>query len=321
MISRRQLIASGIAASLAEFTAEPANAQQRQLHIVVPFSPGTTPDTIARALGPSLQKNLNSAVVVDNRVGASGLIGIRWVMQSNDPGTIQIISSTALMIPMFYKEAGFDMMKTFRPITHLVSSAFALVVNKEVPATNLKEFIAWAKTDPRAFYGSPGTGTHHHLFMVMLLQKLGLNIQHIPYKGFSQAFSDLMGGQIQAMFVPIQIAVPQRNAGLIKIIGSSLLERHPNFPSIPSLNEQGATGYNADPWYGAWGSPKVTSELAQTYRAAFITAMNDPEVKNSLVEAQGLILRSSTPEELQAMAEKESAMWTKVIREANIKPE
>lgn len=322
MINRRSLVLSGVAAPFVATSSLQARAQvpNNLLRITIPFTPGTTPDSIARVMSPVLQKHLDSAVVVENKAGASGLIGIRSVAQSNDPAMLQIISSTALMIPLFYKQADFDMLKTFTPVTHVASSAFVLTVNGKVPVNNLSEFTAWVKNTPQAYYASPGNGTHHHLFMEMLLQKLGIKLEHVTYKGFASAFNDLMGGQIHAMFVPIQVAVPQRDAGRIKIIGSSLRDRHPGFPAIPSLNELGATGFHADPWYGVWGSPKVTPELAQIYHGAFAAAMEDETVKTTLGK-QGLILRPSTPAELQGMAKKEYEMWTRVIREANIRPE
>ena len=297
-----------------------AMAQQKIIHMVVPLTPGTTPDTIARAIGPSLQTLLNAGYVVDNRVGASGMIGMSSVAKSNDPGTLMIVPATTLTLPLFYKQVDFDVIESFTPITQVCSTSFVLVVHKDVPANNLSEFVAWAKANKGSFYASPGLGTHHHLCMELLKQSMNISLEHVAYKGSAPAVTDVLGGQVPTMFLPIQVAVPQAKAGRIKIIGGSLRERHPDFKDIPSLHEQGATNYNVDPWYAIWGTPKMPAALVQQYRTAINASLSDPAVKESF-HKQGLIVKTGTPVELLALAKTEMALWTRVVREANIKPE
>ena len=297
-----------------------ARAQANLLRIVVPLTPGTTPDTIARAIAPTLQAKLQMASMVDNRPGASGMIGMKVVAQSSDAATVMIVPATTVTLPYFYKEVGFDAVESFTPITQVCSSSFVLAVGKDVPATNLAEFVSWARAQKGAFYGSPGNGTHHHLFMEMLLQTLDLKLEHVGYKGSAPAVNDLLGGQIPTMFLPIQVAVPLRDGGRIKIIGGSLRTRHPGFPDIASLQEQGAKDYHADPWFAAWGTPKMRPEVVERYRQAIAAGLADKATHESLAK-QGLILKTNTPAELLAMAKEEQVMWSRIMRATNIKPE
>jgi tripartite-type tricarboxylate transporter receptor subunit TctC len=208
----------------------------------------------------------------------------------------------------------------FTPITQVVSSSFVLVVHKDVPAGNLQEFVAWARSRPGLFYASPGNGTHHHLFMELLMQSVGVKLEHIPYKGTAPAINDFLGGQIPTMFMPIQIATPLRDSGRLKIIGGSLRERHPGFPEIASLSEQGARNFHADPWFAVWGTPQLTPPLVEQYRAAIIAALDDSSVKDSLTK-QGLIIKTGTPAELVAKTQAELALWSRVVKDIVIKPE
>jgi tripartite-type tricarboxylate transporter receptor subunit TctC len=316
----RRTVLRGIAAGALATTLTPANAQQKMMRMVVPLTPGTTPDTIARAIGNVMQAKLDMNYIVDNKAGASGMIGMNYVAKSTDPGTLMIVPATTLTLPLFYKKVDFDVLNGFTPITQVSSTSFVLVVHKDVPAANLREFVSWAKSTKNNFYASPGSGTHHHLCMELLKQSMGLHLEHVPYKGSAPAFSDLIGGQVPTMFMPIQVAEPMQRAGQLKILGGSLRYRHPAFPDIATLQEQGATNFHVDPWYAVWGPPKLSPALVQQYRAAIIAALGDSGVKDSLTK-QGLILKTGTPEELLALAKAESKLWTDVVKSADIKPE
>jgi tripartite-type tricarboxylate transporter receptor subunit TctC len=318
-ILRRTVLKGAIAGALASRLGA-AWAQQKLLRMIVPLTPGTTPDLIGRAIGPAMQSQLDMNYIVDNRPGASGMIGMNYVAKSTDPGMLMIVPATTLTLPMFYKQVDFDVINGFSPITQVSSTSFVLVVHKDIPAKNLPEFITWAKTTKNNFYASPGVGTHHHLCMLMLEQACNISLEHVPYKGSSQAFTDLVGGQIPTMFMPIQVAVPLARAGQLKIIGGSLRYRHPAFPDIPTLQEQGAANYHVDPWYAVWGPPKMPPALVAQYRTAIMAALKDPGVKESL-NKEGLILKTTTPEELLTLAKNETQMWSRVTQAAHVKPE
>jgi tripartite-type tricarboxylate transporter receptor subunit TctC len=195
-----------------------------------------------------------------------------------------------------------------------------LCVHKNIPINDLNDFTSWVRANPTAFYASPGKGTHHHLFMEKLLQHLNITLEHVPYKGAASAVNDLIAGQIPIMFLPIQVAVPMRDDARLRIVGGSLKERHPSFLDIPSLHELGATNYHADPWFSIWGSPKLSSQQADKYRAGIVDALNSTAIKESL-NKQGLIVKTSTGPELQNKNRMESEMWAKVINLAHIRPE
>jgi tripartite-type tricarboxylate transporter receptor subunit TctC len=316
MLSRRTLLLSAAASAV-----PPVRAQRGGvLRIVVPFTAGTTPDTLARALAPQLQARLGLSPVVENKPGASGMIGMAAVAKATDMNTIVVVPSTTTTLPLFYKQMEFDVLDGLTPITQLCSSSFVLAVHKDVPASNLNEFVGWAKARPGEFYASPGNGTHHHLFMELLLQTLGIKLAHAPYKGAAPAVTDLLGGQVSAMFLPIQTAVPLRDQGRIRIIGGSLRQRHPAFPQIASLAEQGARNYHCDPWYSAWAPPRMPAAQVEQLRGGIEAALADPGIRNSFTQ-QGLIVETTTPAELLTRTRAESALWARVVREANIKPE
>jgi tripartite-type tricarboxylate transporter receptor subunit TctC len=317
MLKRRTLLLAATAAA----ALPPAHAQRSDtLRIVVPFTPGTTPDTLARALTPQLQARLGLNPVTDNKPGASGMIGMSTVAKTTDMNTLMVVTSTTTTLPLFYRQVDFDVINGFTPITQLCSSSFVLAVHKDVPASNLEEFVRWAKANPGQFYASPGNGTHHHLFMELLLQTTGVKLAHVPYKGAAPAVNDLLGGQVPTMFLPIQAAVPLREQGRIRIVGSSLRQRHPAFPQIPSLAEQGARNYDGDPWFSMWGPPRMPAAQVEQFRTAIVAALADPALKDTFTQ-QGLIIETTTPAELLARTRAESALWTRVVREANIKPE
>jgi tripartite-type tricarboxylate transporter receptor subunit TctC len=235
------------------------------------------------------------------------MIGMGLVARSTDFSTLVVVPATTVTLPLFYKSVDFDVINGLAPVTQVASSSFVLAVHKDVPANNLAEFTAWARSKPDLFYASPGNGTHHHLFMELLLQSLGIKLEHAAYKGSAPAVNDLLGGQVPTMFLPIQVAVPLR-------------ERHPGFPDIPSLQEQGARNYHADPWFSMWGPPRLPAAQAEQYRAAVAAALAEPAVKESLTK-QGLILKTTSPAELLAMTKAESVLWTRVAKDANLKPE
>ncbi len=297
-----------------------ALAQQRLLKLVVPLTPGTTPDLIARAIGPYLAQKLDINFTVDNRAGASSMIGMSYVAKTNDLNTLMVVPATTVTLPYLYKNIDFDVINGFTPITQVTSTSFVLVVGTNIPVKNLNEFVLWTKHNKNLFYASPGNGTHHHLSMELLKQLTGAEIEHVAYKGSAPAFNDFLSSQIPAMFMPIQVAVPLSQAGKLRIIGGTLKERHPNFPDIPSLHELGAKDFNVDPWYSIWGPPNMPKSMADAYRNAIISSLTEPAIKENFLK-QGLIIKTSSPSELIAFTRAESALWAKVIGLTNIKPE
>jgi tripartite-type tricarboxylate transporter receptor subunit TctC len=220
--------------------------------------------------------------------------------------------------PHLYAKLPFDIIKDLQPITNVGTTSLVLAVHKNFPVNTLQEFIAYVKARPGQInYGSPGNGTHHHLCMELLKIQAGLNLVHIPYKGSAGAENDLIAGIIPAMFLPIHVALGKMRAGQIKVLGSSLKERHPLFKEIPSLHEQGVTGYDVDLWLGIWGPAGLPSPLLNKLNTDIRAIVAQADTTEKL-NAQGLIPNTSSPEQFSKLVKEDWERWGRVIREAKI---
>jgi tripartite-type tricarboxylate transporter receptor subunit TctC len=282
-------------------------------------TPGTVVDLIARVIADRLRARWDQPVVVENRPGASGAIGMQVLAKSEPDGhAVNVNVATTLTLPLFYPTLAFDVLKSFTAITYIGSSSFALVVHSAVPVNDLNEFIAYAKARPgKLNYGSPGIGTHHHLMMEMFKFMTGVHIVHVPYKGSAGATTDLLGGQIPTMFIPTNLAIGMQKRGNVKILGSSGRERHPLFPEIQSLHEQGVTGFDVDPWYAIWGPAGLPADIVAKYTATLRDILDEPETRDALGK-QGVLAKRGGPEELARIARNEYDMWAKLVKEAKI---
>jgi tripartite-type tricarboxylate transporter receptor subunit TctC len=319
---RRRILIGGAATMAALLLPGASRAQglsNRTVRIVLAQTPGTTPDLIARTLAPRLQARWNQPFIVENRAGAAGAIGMEVLAKSPPDGhTININVSSTVTIPLFFK-VPFDVLTSFTPITMVASNIFALVSHSSVPATNVQEFLRWAKTrGNEANYGSPGNGTYHHLFMEQFKLLTGIEMTHIPYKGSAQAFTDLLGGQLSAMFLPMGVALNMSRDGRVRILGGSGRERSSLTPDIPSLHELGVTGFHGEMWLAAWGPADMPTAIVNRYNAELRSILAETDVRDSFAK-QGLTVRTSTPEELDRAQRTEYEALAKLVRAANIK--
>jgi len=235
-----------------------------------------------------------------------------------DGHTININVSSTVTIPLFFK-VPFDVLTSFTPITAVGSYIFALVVHSSVPATNVEEFIRWAKArGNEANYGSPGNGTYHHLWMEQVKLLTGIEITHIPYKGSAGAFTDIMGGQLSAMFLPMGVALNMSRGGKVRILGGSGRERSPLAPDIPSLHELGLTGFHGETLLAAWGPAAMPAAIVNRYNTDLHAILMEGEVRDFFAK-QGLTVRTSTPEDLGRAQRAEYEALAQVVRDANIK--
>src|SRR5713226_9529680 len=251
---RRRVLCALAAAAVSPYVLA-QGLSKRPVRIVVPFTPAAGPDIVARLLAPRLQERWDQPFFVENKPGASGTIGTEIVVKSPPDGhTIMVGPASIVTAPHLYPKISYDVVKDLTAVTNIGSTSLALVVHKSAPVGTLREFIAWVKSQPgKLYYGSPGNGTHHHLCMELLKLQAGLDIVHIPYKASAGATNDLLGGQIPMMFLPIHVALPMQRGGRVKLLGESLRERHPLFPELPSIAEQGLPDYDVDLWFGVWG--------------------------------------------------------------------
>ena len=294
----------------------------RPIRLIIAQAPGTTPDVIARLLAPRLQARWNQNFVVENRPGASGAIGMEAVAKAAPDGqTMQINVATTVTLPLFYAKLTFDPLANFQPISFLGSTDFVLAVHQSVPVNNVREWIAWVKSQPgKLNYATPGLGTHHHLAMELFKQSVGVDIVHVPYKGASGAYTDFLGGQILTMFLPVHNAVGMSKDGRIRLLAGTMRDRFALGPDLPSLAEAGVKDFHVESWYGLWGPAGLPADIVARYNALARDVIADAETREALAKA-GIVARSSTPAELIGIARTEFEMWSRVLKEAGIKPE
>jgi tripartite-type tricarboxylate transporter receptor subunit TctC len=317
---RRFLGALAAAAAAAPFGAMAQGISKRPVRVIVPFTPAAGPDIVARILAPKLQARWDQPFVVENKPGASGTIGAEFVAKAAPDGhTIMVGPASALTAPHLYPKLGYDVIKDLQPITNIGSTSLALAVHKAFPPNTVQEFIAYVKARPGQLnYGSPGNGTHHHFCMELFKLQAGLDIVHVPYKGSAGAENDLIAGHIPAMFLPIHVALPKIKAGQIKVLGSTLRERHPLFPDIPSLHEQGVTNYDVDLWIGVWAPAGISAEILAKYNSDLRAIVAQPEMREQLA-SQGLVPNTGTPEQFAKLVKDDYEKWGRVMRDAKIK--
>ena len=315
-MKRRQLLLAGLAVP---FAARAQGISNRPVRFILGQTAATTPDLIARTLAQRMQAKWNQPFVVENRGGAGGAIGLDAVAKSPPDGHVLTISvNSTVTLPIFFK-IDFDILNSFTPIGIVAENQFALVVHPSVPAMNYPEWLEWARREgPKANYGSPGNGTHHHLLMESVKLQTGLKLTHIPYKGSAPAFADLMGGQIATMFVPLGTAITLGASGKVVTIGCSARERSPLAPQIPSLHEQGLTGFDYSSWFSAWGPAGMSHDLVAKYRSAFAEVLAEEGVRASLAK-MGVSVKLSTPEELDKRNREDYEHFAKLIKDAHIK--
>lgn len=321
---RRAMLLGATGAALGTLVA-PAWAQPvvtGPVKIVVPFTPGTTPDSVSRVIAPILAKRLGQATITDNRPGASGIIGMDMVAKAPPNGqTVMVGTNTSLTLPMFYKKVPFDVIKSFQPLGMIGTNNFALVVHPSVPASNPKELVAWIKANGATVnYASPGQGTLHHLTMEKFMHSTGVKVMHVPYKGSAGAISDVLGGHVKMMMMPLHLAMPLRADGKLKVIGSTRAERDPQYKDVTTLQEGGVAGFDEDSWLALWGPKGMPPALVAAYNAGLREALASPEVKDALAR-QGLTLQPGSPDDLLKAANAEYQKWAVVVRNAQIKAE
>lgn len=310
------LVAAMVAAS-------PAFAWPDQpVKIVVPFTPGTGPDIIARFVAERLSTKLGQPVVVENVVGASGNIGSQQVARAKPDGhTLMSSVNTLVMNPSLYKNLPYDPVADFVPLGLTAWGSLVLVANPSQKPNTLSELIAAAKGQPKSLtYGSPGVGTPHHLSMALVETTAGIELLHVPYKGTAGAVQDLLGGQIGYMFLPVHVSAQHIRAGKLKAIAAGSPQRLPQLPDVPTLAESGLKGVDVDMWYGFFLPKGTPTDIVARLNREVAAILDTPEAKAAF-EAQGLIPATSTSAALGEIVVRDRARWADVVAKRDIKPE
>jgi len=298
--------------------AQPAG---RPITIVVPFTPGTGPDILARLLGDEFQNRLHQPVVIDNKPGASGNIGTQFVARAAPDGlTLLMTSSPFTQNLALMKNVPYDPIKNFAPIVECGIGVVALVVHPSVPVRTTTEFVDYVKARPgRVDYASPGYGTPHHLAMELFKLASKTDLKHIPYKGSAGAVQDLVGGHVSAMFLPIHVSLPLVQGNTIRMLAVANGIRMPSAPDVPTLDETGIH-VDLDYWFGLAAPAGTPREVINRFNTLTNDIMNDPPIKAKL-EAQGITTIGGPPERFAELIGREVVKWEKLLRAAGIAAE
>jgi tripartite-type tricarboxylate transporter receptor subunit TctC len=319
MISRRHW---AVAASLL-LSASFSFAQNQTVRLVVPFSTGGPTDIAARVIAPLLSEAMGKNVIVDNRVGATGAIGAEFVARAPADGNTILFGTSSIMgaNPALMPKLAYDPVRDFVPVSLVATIENILVVHPSVPANNVQELIRYAKDNPgKLFYGSSGTGSTYHLGSEMFASMTKTQLGHVPYKGQGPAAQDLLAGHIQIMFDAFNSAVPNMKAGRVKALGIASAKRHPELPDLPTISEQGVPGYVTTIWLAFFLPAKTPAPIVDKLNQDLRTIMQRPDVRERFNKL-GMQATSSSTHELDTVLKQELAQWTRVVREANIKPE
>jgi tripartite-type tricarboxylate transporter receptor subunit TctC len=312
------LLSLGVSAQAPQ--AAPPAATGVPLKLIVPFTPGTGIDIVARTVGPRLSQRLQRPVVVENRTGASGNIGTEAVVRAPADGNTLLVSvSTLVMNKGLYPQLPFDPVKDLVPVSLTSWGQLILVAPPVTGFKSAGDLVAAAKARPgRLNYASPGVGTPHHMSMELFKQTAGVFLTHIPYRGTAQAVTDLLGGQVDAMFLPIHVALPHVKSGKLVALAIGSDKRHPLLPDLPTLKEARAGDVNVDMWYGIFAPQGTPADQVQKLNRELKDILALPEVRTAC-STQGMDPASSTPEEFRRLVERDAERWTSLIRTANIK--
>jgi tripartite-type tricarboxylate transporter receptor subunit TctC len=324
-ISRRRQLSAMALALLGMTTtgfAQTANWPQRPIKLVVPFSAGGNTDSIARLTAERLSQSLGQPVIVDNKPGANGAIAADFVAQSPPDGyTLFMAAMPVLAILPTITKTKYDPIRDFAPISIVGSNPFVMAISKSVPATNLREFVAYAKKNPgKLNYASGGSGSVSHLSAALFVKRANLEMTHVSYKGGGPAVADLLGGQVQMYFGNLSELAPQAESGKIRIIGVSSLERAKQIPNVPTFAESGFPGFKTITWNGlvapAGTPPAIINRLAADVKLA----VSQPELRARLWQL-GVDSIGDTPVQFAQTLKSDISIWAEAAKASNLKIE
>ena len=317
---------TSIAAALILVWHAPALAQNaypaKPIRIISIFAPGGGNDVICRLVAQQLTERLKQQVIVENRVGANGIVGTEAAARSAPDGyTFTLIPSGHTVNASMYKKLPFDSIRDFTPITLAGAGPLVLAVHPSLPAKNVKELIAVAKARPgQLTYVSSGVGASGHLAGALFDSMTGTKMVHVPYKGMSLAVSDLMGGQVSMTFGTSLSVIPHVRTGRLRALATTGAQRSPALPDLPTVAESGLPGYEASLWYGFVGPARMPPEIVQRLNTEIAAILALPDTREKLA-SQGVDARSTTPEEFARILTADVARWAKVVQKLGLQAE
>ncbi|MBS1216926.1 MAG: tripartite tricarboxylate transporter receptor family protein [Proteobacteria bacterium] len=318
----RQGLVLGAALILAATAAMAQNYPTRPVRFVVPYAPGGSTDTLARTMGTKLSDLLGQQVVVDNRPGANGDIGMSIVAKAPPDGYSIVLGYIANLAigPSLYDKMPYDPVKDFTSITQVAGASNIFVIHPSLPAKNFKEFIAYAKANPKKVtFASAGVASVGHLTGELLNDMAGIDMLHVPYKGSGQAISDLVGGHVKVMISGMASTLPHVRSGKLIGIVTTGAKRTPATPDIPTIGET-YPGFESSSWFGVLGPAGMPKPVVMRLNADIHKSLQDPAVAKRLANV-GFEITYGTPEQFAAYIQSEIKKWAKVVKASGAKPE
>ena len=326
MVCRRSflLVSALLGAATVSMFAVPAPAQivDQPIRIIFPFTPGGSGDALARLIADKMRTELNRPVIVENRTGAGGRIGVQAVKNAAPDG------STLLMVPiapvavyqLVYKNLEYDPFTDLAPVAQLGIFDFGIAVGPKAPVKSLKELVAWSKANAKdANYGTPAAGTLPHFLGALFGEKAGLDFRHVAYKGSAAALTDLIGGQIPVVVTTTSDLLPMHNGGKLRVLATSDAQRSQFLPDIPTFKEAGydlqATG-----WYAMFAPAKTPPDVIERLNKAIVSAVKSPDVRERMLDF-GLVPTGTSASELGAIMKRDAAFWAPAVKASGFTPD
>jgi tripartite-type tricarboxylate transporter receptor subunit TctC len=322
-LKRRYILQALSAASLA--TALPGVMAQsfpdKPVRIIVPFAAGNTLDTALRQVAEEFKKNTGQPLIIDNKPGGSGIVAVQNVMNSPADGYTLLLSNTSILSinPHTFSKLPYDAEKTFRPITNFLSAAMVLAVNSSVPASNVKEFVAYTKANPgKVSYASFTAGNSSHFAGVILNQRAGIDMIHVPFNGTPPAVQNLVGGQVNAAFLPLLAVKPHVDSGKVKVLAVTSPQRSLLMPNVATFREQGFPELDISIWSAVSALAATPDATVARLNAEFVKALRSNDVKEKW-RVSDFETQPSTPEELNKFVQSESKRWAAAVKISGFK--
>jgi tripartite-type tricarboxylate transporter receptor subunit TctC len=293
----------------------------RPIHMVIAFPPGGPTDFVGRLVAEKLKDLLGQPIIIENKAGANGAIGADYVAKSAPDGhTIFLTTVGAVAItPGMRGDLAYDPIKDFAPVSLVVRNTTVLVVKPDHPAKSAKELAAMAQKKPGEIpFASTGVGSMPHLALELYQSAAGVKFLHVPYRGAAPALTDLLGGQVQALFADAPVLMSQIESGKVRPLAAAAAQRNPRLPNVPTLIEEGYKDTEADNWYGLLAPAKTPAPVLEKLHKAIVDALNDPGVKAKLIQS-GAVPAPTSAADFGKMLKDELARWTRVVREKGIK--
>ncbi|MCR0980789.1 Bug family tripartite tricarboxylate transporter substrate binding protein [Roseomonas populi] len=320
-VSRRVALGMAMAGAAAVRSAR-AQGGGRTIRFVTPYPPGGPTDILARVVAAGAGSTLGRTIVVENKPGGSGVIGMVDVARSAPDGTTFLVNASAhATVPHFQRSMPVDALADFTPVTNIAAVPLILVVTPKLPVRSVAELIAYAKARPGELsFASSSAGAAPHLAGELFKLTTGTEMVHVPYRGSSPAIQDLMAGNVQLMFDSLPSSAAAVRAGQLRALAVTTARRVEAFPELPTVAEAGVRDFEVSSWYGIWGPPRLPAERAEEMQQAVAAAVRLPELRAQL-DALGAVPVADTPDQFSAFVRNEYARWGKLVRDANIKPE